>query len=100
MLLTGFSKLKLYPEADYSEFTAPNQTVPRSPGFYKEWVIACQGGQAATCHFDYSGPLAETVMLGNLAYRSQENFDWDGEKLLTSSTKANAFIKTKYASGW
>ena len=100
MLLTGFSKLKLYPEADYSEFTAPNQTVQRSPGFYKEWVTACQGGQAATCHFDYSGPLAETVMLGNLAYRSQENFDWDSENLLTSSPKANVLIKTKYASGW
>ena len=39
-------------------------------------------------------------MLGNLAYRSQADFDWDSKNLRTSSEKANQWIKTKYRSGW
>ena len=100
MLLTGFSKLKLYPESQFGDFEAPAPTIQPSPGFYKEWVTACHGGQPATCHFDYSGPLTETAMLGNLAYRSQADFDWDSKNLRTSSEKANQWIKTKYRSGW
>ncbi len=100
MLLTGFSKLKLYPEAKFADFEKPAASIPPSPGFYQEWITACQGGQPATCDFAYSGPLAEAALLGNLAYRSQQDFDWDSKNLQTSSNEANRWIKTPYKKGW
>ena len=100
MLLTGFSKLKLYPESEFAQLEAPPRSIEPSPGFYQEWITACQGGPKATCHFDYSGPLAETALLGNLAYRSQADFDWDSKNLKTSSDQANQLIKTRYRTGW
>ncbi len=100
MLLTGFSKLKLYPEAKFADFEKPAASIPPSPGFYQEWITACQGGQPATCDFAYSGPRAEAALLGNLAYRSQQDFDWDSKNLQTSSNEANRWIKTPYKKGW
>src|SRR5690606_13040337 len=69
MLLTGFGSLKLFPEKSFDGFKAPEPFLPDSPGFYREWTDACKGGSPATCNFDYSGPLSETVLLGNTAYR-------------------------------
>src|SRR6056297_3849255 len=68
MLLCGFGKRKLLPEEQFADFKAPEPFVPDSPGFHNEWVNAVRGGEPATCHFDYSGPMAETVLLGNVAY--------------------------------
>jgi predicted dehydrogenase len=101
MLLCGFSERKLLPEEQYRDFTPPPKTIPDSPGFHEEWVAACKGGEPATCHFDYSGPLAETVLLGNVAYRSGESFDWDAESLTSrGSASAEEFIRSSYRDGW
>ncbi len=53
-----------------------------------DWVRACKENpdtrkEAASC-FEYSGPLTETVVMGNLAIRLQpleRELDWDGEKM-------------------
>ncbi len=100
MLLCGFSGRKLYPEEKFSDFAPPEPTIPDSPGFHKEWIAACKGDQIATCNFDYSGPLAETVLLGNVAYRSG-GFDWDAESLGTGENKqAQKLIREVYRRGW
>ncbi|MCE9547032.1 MAG: gfo/Idh/MocA family oxidoreductase, partial [Planctomycetia bacterium] len=81
-------------------FKAPEKTVPDSPGFYKEWISACRGGQPATCNFDYAGPLAEAVLLGNVAYRAG-GFDWDAKELKTvGNDKAQALIREAFRKGW
>lgn len=101
MLLTGFSKYKLYPEDKFAEFKAPEQTIEDSPGFYKEWFTACKGGPPATCDFDYSGPLSETVLLGNAAYRAGGGFDWDANALTASGNeKVPQFLRTEFRKGW
>jgi predicted dehydrogenase len=100
MLVCGFSNRKLLPEEKFADFKAPEEFVPNSPGFYNEWIAACKGGEAATCNFDYSGPMAETVLLGNVAYRAG-GFDWDSKKLVAGGNeKAQALIKEAYAPGW
>ncbi len=100
ILVCGFDKRKLYPEEKFADFTAPEPFIPDSPGFYNEWISACKGGEAATCHFDYSGPMAETVLLGNVAYRAG-GFDWDAESLQTvGNTVAQTLIQTAYRKGW
>ena len=94
MLLTAFDKHQLFPEDKYADFKYPEQTVPDSPGFYQEWINACKGGsEKPTCHFDYSGPLAETVILGNVAFRMGEPLEWDAEACkVTNVPAANDLI--------
>lgn len=101
MLLTGFNKHQLLPEEKFADFARPEKSIPRSPGFYKEWFAAIKGGEPATCDFDYSGPLSETVLLANTAYRAGSGFDWDAESLSTGGNKkADALIRTEFRKGW
>ena len=100
MLLCGFSQRKLLPETQFEGFTAPKPFIPRSPGFYREWIAACQGGKPATCDFAYSGPMTETVLLGNVAYRTQDEFKWDAKKLTATNATAQDLIHSEYRSGW
>ncbi|MCE9554784.1 MAG: Gfo/Idh/MocA family oxidoreductase [Planctomycetes bacterium] len=100
MLLCGFESRQLLPKEKFADAKAPAKTVADSPGFYNEWIAACKGGQPATCNFDYSGPLAEAVLLGNVAYRAG-GFDWDSENLKTTGNdKAQALIREAYREGW
>jgi len=101
MLLCGFGKRKLLPEHKFADYDAPAESIPDSPGFYQEWLKACKGDEPATCNFDYSGPLAETVLLGNVAYRAQGKFDWDAPSLtVNGSDKAAELIRTPFRTGW
>jgi hypothetical protein len=75
--------------------------VEDSPGFHQEWINACKGGKPATCDFSYSGPLAEAVLLGNVAYRSGGGFDWNAEALTTSgNAHSQGLIRESYRKGW
>ena len=101
MLLCDFGKRKLYPEEKFKDFKSPDSFIPNSPGFHKEWIIACKGGEAATCNFDYSGPMTETVLLGNAAYRSGKSFDWDAKKLEAVGTpEAKPYTHSSFRKGW
>lgn len=100
ILVCGFDKRKLYPEEQFADYKAPEPFIADSPGFYNEWIAACKGGSPATCNFDYSGPMAESVLLGNVAYRSG-GFDWDAAALTTGdNSKAQSLIRTPYRQGW
>ena len=100
MLLCGFGKRKLLPEDQFAEFKPPEPFIPDSPGFHREWIGACRGGEPATCNFDYSGPMAETVLLGNVAYRAG-GFDWDSRRLVTRGNEtAQQLIRETYRKGW
>ena len=99
MLLCGFSKHKLLPEEKFANSGVP-KTLPPTPGFYQEWFNACRGGTPATCHFDYSGPMAESVLLANIAYRVQGEFDWNAAKLTSGRADVDALLRREYRKGW
>lgn len=100
MLLCGFDQLRLLPEEQFADFKAPAPFIPDSPGFHREWIQACRGEGDATCYFDYSGPLAETVLLGNVAYRAG-GFDWDAAGLSTgNNSQAADLLREEYRKGW
>jgi predicted dehydrogenase len=69
---------------------------------YQQWTQACLGKDQTTSHFDYSGPLTETVLLGTIAVRfPQQTLDWDSEKLaVTNVSEANRFVHHEYREGW
>jgi predicted dehydrogenase len=64
---------RLIPEARMKKFRPPAKRIERIPngdaGHEQDWVRACKGGKPASSNFDYSGPLSETVLMGNLAVR-------------------------------
>lgn len=97
---------RIIPESKMREYKRPKQTIPRSNGIHEEWIEACKAGdpQKATTNFDYSGPLTETMMLGNVAVRMQDKFTkllYDGEKgEITNLPDANDLLHMKYRAGW
>ena len=102
MLLCEFGKRRLYPEKDFADFEPPPKTIPDSPGFHREWINACKGDKVApTCNFDYSGPMAETVLLGNAAYRAGASFDWDAESLTAKGKpEIQRWTHSEFRDGW
>ena len=101
MLLCGFGAYKLLPEEKHRETKADDSILYNSPGFYNEWFNACKGSEPASCNFDYSGPMAETVLLGNAAYRAGGGFDWDHQNLKAiRNDHAAAFLRSEFRKGW
>jgi predicted dehydrogenase len=100
-LLCDFDKRKLYPEDKFENFVEPPETIPASPGFHKEWINMCKGGPAATCNFDYTGPMTESVLLANVAYRVGGEFDWDPKTMRAQGRDdVDIFVRPKYRKGW
>jgi len=97
---------RLIPESRMKDFTPPPKTLERVPGgnagHEKDWIRACKGGKPASSNFDFSGPLSEMVLMGNLAVRFPDRrLLWDGEKMqVTNDAEANQYVQRKYRQGW
>ncbi len=95
---------RLVPESRMKEYQQPAKTLERVPGggHEQDWVRACKTGKPACSNFDYSGPFAETVLLGNLAIRYPgRELLWDGDKMeVTNDKDANAYVRRQYRQGW
>jgi hypothetical protein len=101
MLLSDYNRHVLLPEKDFAGFTPPTPFIKDSVGHHKEWIRACKSGGKTTCNFDYSGPLTETALLGNVAYRVGKKLEWDPVKLrATNASEAEQFIQHRYRQGW
>jgi predicted dehydrogenase len=101
MLLAGYTKHKLLPEDKFAGFKPPPPSIPNSIGHYKEWVEACKGNGTTTCPFSYSGPLTETVLLGNVAYRAGTPIEWDAAAMrIPNAPAAERFLRREYRGDW
>jgi hypothetical protein len=93
-------------------------------GHQRQWVDACKAGfnsaehKSLTSSFDYSGPLTETVLMGNIAIRSymlteatgnrrrsnyigRKKLLWDGENMKINNLEAaNQYVGRTYRKGW
>jgi hypothetical protein len=111
-VIKGDMKKKLVPEFNHQ----------------RKWVDACKDGfdsqkhRNLTSSFDYSGPLTETVLMGNIAIRSymlegkslrkqygypvpnyigRKKLAWDGDDMkITNLEDANQFVTRDYRKGW
>lgn len=100
-MFADYGKYRLFPKDKFADFEPPKATIPDSIGHHAEWIQACKTGSPTTCNFDYSGPLSETVLLGNVAYRSQKEIQWNGEDCrVTNSDEADLLTTKEYRSGW
>ena len=94
-------KMVTSPASLVEEYAETPQSLPRVKDEDAEWINAIKGGSAALSNFDYSGPLTEFVLLGNLAIRVGQKIEWDGEKMkATNCPAADEFVRREYRKGW
>ena len=110
------AKMKYIKQAEPSKPLVENATV----GHQQQWVKACKEGYGAytSSSFAESGPLTETVLMGNLAvlsynyaepvktfykweYPGRKELLWDGENMrITNFEPANRFVRREYRGEW
>jgi len=93
----------LLPSWKMKYFEQPPETLPRIEGNHEQnWAEACKGGEPACSNFNYSGPLTETVVMGNLAIKyPNKKLNWDGANMrVTNFAEANDFVNMHYREGW
>jgi hypothetical protein len=94
---------RLIPEEKMKAYQRPAKTIPRVDIPHEmDWVLACKGERPACSNFDYSGPLSEVVVMGNLAIRTGKPIEWDGEnmKVTNNVPEADQLVNTPYRQGW
>ncbi len=90
---------RLFPE---EKFPAAELPMVAGVDHYVQWADACRGEGQTTSHFDYAGPLTETVMLGTIAVRVPGvPLEWDAGALkITNSEAAQQLVSKPYRKGW
>jgi predicted dehydrogenase len=92
---------RLIPDSKMKGFKMPEPFLGRGVNHYQEWINACKGGPKPSANFDYSGPLSETILFGNVSALAGEKLLWDGPNLkVTNLPEANNYLKRKYREGW
>ena len=91
----------LLPVSRMNDFKRPAQLFSRELNHYQEWIRACKEGKQPAANFDYSGPLTETVLLGNVAAKAGKRIFWDTENMnIINMPEANKFLRREYRKGW
>ena len=121
-LVCHYGNWVLEPAEKFTQFEAPARSIAPSVGHYREWLNGITEGTPTTCNFDYSGDLACTIVLGNVAYRVGEAYDgpepypylkrtarktqwrgeieWDAATGRTGQAAADALLLREYREGW
>lgn len=101
MLLASYTQHALWPQEKFAGLVRPEPSIPDSIGHHREWIAACKSGSETSCNFDYSGAVTETVLLGNVAYRSGKRIEWDAASLrIPNAPEAEQFLQRDYRQGW
>jgi len=102
MVVYNTDSCRLLPESKMKDFKQPDPFLPRSPGHKKEWLLAVRGEMKASSNFtDYGGPLAEVVLLGNLAVACGKEVEWDAVNLKAKGVpEVDHIIRREYRKGW
>ena len=93
----------LLPKDKFKEVPKPKQTLPRSPGHFKELVEAIKAGDPtkAMSNFDYAGRLTETVLLGVVALKAGTAIEWDPVAMKAKNVpSADQYIRRDYRKGF
>ena len=93
---------KLLPANRYVDYTPPAQTLPRARiGHQQEWIDSAKTGSSTMANFEYAGRLTEAFLVGNVALRTGQTLQWDGEAMqATNCPEAQQFVHPEYRKGW
>jgi predicted dehydrogenase len=108
-------KAKMYAAGDYADLGVqiidPDGKIvegkevdyPKSPGHEKEWFNAMKNSKkpAMSNFANYSGPLTETILLGNLAVFKRGKVEWDPVNLKPlNDSSLEKIVKPEYRDGY
>jgi predicted dehydrogenase len=88
ILLPHGGNPRLIPESRMKGFKAPQPSFSRGIDHYQEWIRACKGGPKPLSNFDYAGPLAEAILLGNIAALAKQKLQWDGSNMKVTNLRS------------
>jgi predicted dehydrogenase len=99
LLLPHVGMPSLYPVEKFAEFKI--EEVPELD-HYHTWVDSTLSGKRTTAGFHYAGPLAEAVLLGNIATRCPGKLlKWESVELkVVNSPEANKLLSKQYRKGF
>ena len=89
----------LYPDDKFKTYPKP-ELEPLD--HYHDFVDCCLKGGKPGANFDFAGPLAEAVLLANVANQFPgQTLEWNAEKLrFDNSPEATKKLKRDYRKGW
>ncbi len=98
--LDRYTQVRLDMKAGKIKQTETRSVMPDNP--QGEWAHHIVNGGLPSSNFDYSAPLTEFVLLGNLAIRAQQAVQWDQKAMKVTNVEApNKFItRPSYREGW
>ncbi len=100
-VVADYGHYRLLPEDRFRGVQLPKPSIPRSVGHHREWLQAIQNGGQTTCNFEYSGALAETVLLGNVAYKAGGKLQYDARTgRVSGAPNAEQYLRREYRRGW
>jgi len=93
---------ELLPKARFKDATLPEKDFENPRGHEREWLHAVKGGKPAWSNFDYSGPLTELLMLGNVASQlPKQTLEFDtGACKIVNNDKADGLLRRDRREGW
>ena len=98
LVLPHIARPLLYPDKKFKDLKFPDV---KEEDHWGRYVEACLGGTRTTAGFDYSGPLAEAVLLGTVALRfPKTTLQWNAATLAFAESAANQFVRRHYRAGW
>jgi predicted dehydrogenase len=99
MLIPHVGGPRLLPQKKFQKYEYPD--LPPD-NHWDQYVAACRGEGETSASFDYSGPLAETVLVGTIASRFKgQTLKWDAKNLkFTNASEPNRHVKEEYRDGW
>lgn len=98
----GERKPQIFPENLRNSYKAPEPSLARSNGHYRDWIDAIKGGPAASSNFSYGADLTEITLLGVLSLRlGGQKILWDAKNMKAKGLpEADPFIKEPVREGW
>lgn len=95
-----YTQVRLDMKAGKIKKTETRSVMPNNP--QGEWAHHIVNGGNPSSNFDYSCPLTEFVLLGNLAVRAQQSVQWDKAGMKVPNVpEANKFVsRPAYRPGW
>lgn len=95
---------RIVPEEAHRACPIPDKILPRVKGTHQEdFFQACRGGTPACANFEYSAPLAEIALLGNIAMLAglKRRVEWDGAAMrCTNLPELDRHLKPACREGW
>ena len=99
LIIPHVAEPQLHPVEKFKNYPKPDL---KPINHYHEFVEAALGNTVAGSNFDVAGPLAEAVLLANVANRFPgQTLEWNAKKLkFTNCSEANQYLRRKYRKGF